>query len=73
MKNFGNRGPKLFLRIYFVKKVSHTKFDINQMTNVRVRAKTFHCSNLARQNGQNFGPEGPENFSEHQSHPRGTT
>ena len=59
--------------VTFVIKVPHKKFDINRTINDRVRAETFHCSKLASKNWQNFGPEGPENFSELQSYPRGTT
>ena len=58
-------GPKIFLYITFVIKVSQTKFDINWMTNVRVRAKTFHCSNLTRQKWSKFWPYGPKNISLH--------
>ena len=43
-------------------KVPHTKFDINQTINDRVRAETFHCSNLARQKWAKFGPTGPKIF-----------
>ena len=64
-QNFGPMEPKIFLHITFVIKVSHTKFDINRMTNVRVRAKSFHCSNLARQKWTKFWPYGPQNISLH--------
>ena len=48
---------------FFFRKVSLTKFDINQMTNIRIRAKTFHCSNLARQKWAKTLLYGPQNNS----------
>ena len=53
--------------------VSHTKFDINRMINDGVRAKYFHSSKISGQKWGKCGPEGPENFSEHESCPEGFT
>ena len=53
---------KIFSYFPLVIKESHTKFDINQITNVQVWANTFHCSNLARQKWQNLGPIAPKIF-----------
>ena len=39
------------------------KFDIDWMIYDRLRAKTFHCSNLARQKWTKFWPHGLQNIS----------
>ena len=55
------RAPK-YLCMSLFSFMSHTKFYINRAINDRVRAKSFHCSNLACQKWETFWPHGPNVF-----------